>query len=123
MPQPIRLVLASRLLGLAALTCALPPAAAQTPPRVSIVVGTPVGGGYDAYARLLSRHLGRFLPGNPHVIVANKPGAGGYLAANYAANVAPQRAAGQAAKTQYVDSRGLLNQNMSNQRQGQTPRQ
>ncbi len=57
---------------------------------ITVVVHTPPGGGYDAYARLLSRHLGRFIAGNPHVIVANKPGAGGYLAANYAANVAPR---------------------------------
>src|SRR5689334_22929659 len=57
---------------------------------ITVVVHTPPGGGYDAYARLLARHLGRFLAGNPPVIVANKPGAGGYLAANYAASVAPR---------------------------------
>src|SRR5262245_16364446 len=57
---------------------------------ITLVVHTPPGGGYDAYGRLLSRHLGRFLEGNPHVIVANRPGAGGYVAANYAASVAPR---------------------------------
>lgn len=57
---------------------------------ITLIVHTPPGGGYDAYARVLSRHLGRFLAGNPHVIVANKPGAGGYLAANYTASVAPR---------------------------------
>ena len=68
--------------------------AAQTAPfagkTITLVVHTPPGGGYDAYARLFSRHLGRFLEGHPHVIVANRPGAGGYVAANYAANVAPR---------------------------------
>jgi tripartite-type tricarboxylate transporter receptor subunit TctC len=57
---------------------------------ITLMCHTPPGGGYDAYVRLLSRHLGRFLPGNPNVIVANKPGAGGYVAANYAANAAPR---------------------------------
>ena len=57
--------------------------------HISIIVGTPVGGGYDAYARLAARHLGSFLPGNPSVIVQNMPGAGGLIAANWLSNVAP----------------------------------
>jgi tripartite-type tricarboxylate transporter receptor subunit TctC len=44
--------------------------------------GTP-GGGYDFYARLLARHLGRHLPGNPAVVVKNMPGAGGVVLANH----------------------------------------
>lgn len=44
--------------------------------------GTP-GGGYDFYARLLARHLGRHLPGHPSVVVKNMPGAGGVVLANY----------------------------------------
>ena len=51
---------------------------------------TAPGGGYDAYVRLLARYLGKFLPGTPAIIVVNKPGAGGYVAANYAATVAPR---------------------------------
>jgi len=42
---------------------------------VSIVVGYSAGGGYDQYARLVARHLGRHIPGNPNVIVQNMPGA------------------------------------------------
>jgi tripartite-type tricarboxylate transporter receptor subunit TctC len=43
---------------------------------IKIVVGMPPGGGVDAYARLVQRHLGRYLPGSPLVIVQNMPGAG-----------------------------------------------
>lgn len=57
---------------------------------ITLMCHVPPGGGYDAYVRLLSRHLGQFLPGSPTIIVVNKPGAGGYTAANHAANVAPR---------------------------------
>ena len=57
---------------------------------IAMVVGTPAGGGYDIYARLLVRHLGRHIPGNPVIIVQNKPGAGSVIAANYVYEVAPQ---------------------------------
>jgi tripartite-type tricarboxylate transporter receptor subunit TctC len=48
---------------------------------VSIIVGIPPGGGYDLNARLLSRHLGRHIPGEPAVIVQNLPGGAGHLMA------------------------------------------
>ena len=48
-----------------------------------IMCGDPPGGGVDAGARLLARHLPRFIPGNPGVIVQNMPGAGGLVAANH----------------------------------------
>jgi tripartite-type tricarboxylate transporter receptor subunit TctC len=57
---------------------------------ISMVVGTPAGGGYDIYARLLARHLGKHIPGNPLIIIQNKPGAGSVIAANYVYEVAPQ---------------------------------
>jgi tripartite-type tricarboxylate transporter receptor subunit TctC len=59
---------------------------AQTPAefyknnKFSIVIGYSVGGGYDQYARLLSRHIGRHIPGTPVVIVQNAPGAGSLTA-------------------------------------------
>jgi len=65
---------------------ALGDAAAQF--RATSVSG--IGGGYDAYGRLTSRHLGRFLPGNPVMIPKNMAGAGGVVAANYLYNVAPK---------------------------------
>src|SRR3954454_11672705 len=49
---------------------------------LEIDVGTGLGGGYDANARLVARHLGRFLPGNPAIVVNNLPGGGGIRAAN-----------------------------------------
>ena len=48
------------------------------------------GGGYDSYARLLGRHIGRHIPGNPRVLPINMPGGGGIVAANYVAKVAPK---------------------------------
>src|SRR4051812_36686566 len=44
--------------------------------RITVVVGLPPGGAYDSYSRLIGRHVGRFLPGNPGAIVQNMPGAG-----------------------------------------------
>ena len=49
---------------------------------IELAVGTGVGGGYDANARLVARHLGRFLPGNPTLVINNMPGGGGIRAAN-----------------------------------------
>ena len=57
---------------------------------VTIIVGGPAGGGYDTYARLLGRYLGKHLPGEPTVIVSNMPGAGSDVAAAYVARVAPK---------------------------------
>jgi tripartite-type tricarboxylate transporter receptor subunit TctC len=48
------------------------------------------GAGYDTYLRLLARHMGKHIAGRPSFIVINQPGAGGLLAANYAAKSAPQ---------------------------------
>jgi tripartite-type tricarboxylate transporter receptor subunit TctC len=55
---------------------------------IEIDVGTGVGGGYDANARLVARHLARLLPGKPTVIVNNLPGGGGIRAANVLFNKA-----------------------------------
>jgi tripartite-type tricarboxylate transporter receptor subunit TctC len=87
----IRHVLGSTLLLLAMLVLA----AAQERDfyrgkTITIIVPIGPGGAYDAYARLLSRHLGRHLPGNPTVIARNMPGGGGVTASNYLYNVAPQ---------------------------------
>jgi tripartite-type tricarboxylate transporter receptor subunit TctC len=53
-----------------------------------IVVGFAAGGGYDLQARILARHFGRHLPGQPVVVVENTPGAGGLIAANHLARQA-----------------------------------
>ncbi len=54
---------------------------------VTVLVGFPPGGGYDRMARMVARHLPRFLPGNPTVVVQNMPGAGSLQAANHLFNV------------------------------------
>ena len=56
--------------------------------RITIVVGSAAGSGYDAYARLLARHMTKHIAGNPLVIVQNMPGGGGLTAANHLYNVA-----------------------------------
>src|SRR5215471_14997979 len=58
--------------------------------QINVVVGYGPGGGYDIYARLLARHFGRFVPGNPNVVVQNMPGAGSLRAVNYLYRVAPK---------------------------------
>lgn len=57
---------------------------------ISVVIGYPAGGGYDATARLLMRHMPRHIPGEPSMIPQNMPGAGSQRAANYLFNVAPK---------------------------------
>ena len=58
--------------------------------KIFIVSASSAGGGYDQYARLLARHLGKRIPGAPTIIVQNMPGAEGVKAANYIYNLAPQ---------------------------------
>ncbi|MFQ5851804.1 MAG: Bug family tripartite tricarboxylate transporter substrate binding protein [Candidatus Binatia bacterium] len=50
---------------------------------VRIMVGYPPGGGHDLEARVMARHLGKYIPGNPSVIVQNMPGAGGMIMITY----------------------------------------
>jgi len=58
--------------------------------QIRLIVGTAAGQDYDTWARLIARHLTRFLPGNPAFIVENMPGAGHILATNYLFNLAPR---------------------------------
>ncbi len=58
--------------------------------QISLIVGYGPGGGYDVYGRLLARHIGRFIPGQPHVVVQNMPGAGSLVATNYLYRIAPK---------------------------------
>ena len=88
---------AKRNIGIAALMVAL--LLTATPSRaddffagktITLMAHTAPGGGYDTYLRLLARHMGRFISGQPSLIVTNKPGAGGLLAVNHAGNLAPR---------------------------------
>jgi tripartite-type tricarboxylate transporter receptor subunit TctC len=56
--------------------------------KVTLIIASGVGGGYDAYGRTLSRHIGRHIPGNPAVVVQNMDGASGMEATNFIANKA-----------------------------------
>ena len=70
--------------------------AAQTPAEfykgktVSLYIGYSVGGGYDIYGRIVARHIGRHIPGNPTVVPRNMEGAGSLRAANLHYQVAPK---------------------------------
>lgn len=57
---------------------------------VTLVVGYPPGGGYDAYARIAANNLGKHIPGNPSVIVQNMPGAASVRSTNYLYTHAPK---------------------------------
>src|SRR5215510_622544 len=76
----------------AAVQCMAMPSASATDfyagKAIEMVVGSDVGGGYDTYARVIARHLGRYIPGNPMIVVRNMPGAGSGRAAAYAYSVA-----------------------------------
>lgn len=84
--------------GLGAIWLAFSPAtaAAQSPAEyyrgktVSMVIGYSVGGGYDIYARLLARYLGKHIPGAPTVVAQNMPGAGSQKSVEYLLSVAPR---------------------------------
>ena len=73
-------------------TVALGGAQAQEPfykgKTIDLIIGYPTGGSNDVYARLLSTHLGKHIPGNPSVVPRNMPGAGSFLAANHMTSVA-----------------------------------
>src|SRR5262245_57111542 len=72
------------------------PAVAQSPAefykdkQLTFYVGLSPGGGYDLNARLVAKHIGRYIPGQPSVIVKNMPGGGGLNMTNSVANVAPK---------------------------------
>ena len=58
--------------------------------RIQATVSTTTGGSLDFYTRLVARHIGRFIAGNPSVIAANMPGAGGMIEINWLYNAAPK---------------------------------
>jgi tripartite-type tricarboxylate transporter receptor subunit TctC len=91
--------LAGRAITRAAIVCTVIvwPAAASAQPatgyyagkQVKVIIGLGTGGGYDLWGRMVARHIGRHLPGNPTVIAQNMEGAGSFRAASYMASQAP----------------------------------
>ena len=57
---------------------------------IDVLIGYSAGGGYDAYARLVARHLGNHIPGKPNLVPRNMPGGGGRVVAGYINSVAPK---------------------------------
>ena len=57
---------------------------------IDVIIGFPTGGSNDAYARALARHMGKYVPGNPNMLVRNMPGAGSFQAAAHVYSVAAQ---------------------------------
>lgn len=58
--------------------------------QVTLIIGSDIGAGYDAQGRLMARHIGRFMPGHPNIVVQNMPAAGSLAAANHLYNIAPK---------------------------------
>jgi tripartite-type tricarboxylate transporter receptor subunit TctC len=83
--------------ALASLVLAATPALAADPvaqfyagKQIDLVIGSSAGGGYDTYARLVARYLGRYIPGNPAIVPQNMPGAGSNKAGGYIYSMAPK---------------------------------
>jgi tripartite-type tricarboxylate transporter receptor subunit TctC len=70
--------------------CAQSPADFYKGKTLEFYIGYSVGGGYDNYARVLARHFGNHMPGNPAVLPQNMPGAGSLRSANWLYNAAPK---------------------------------
>ncbi|HEY7384189.1 MAG TPA: tripartite tricarboxylate transporter substrate-binding protein [Beijerinckiaceae bacterium] len=94
MPSRRLALTAGALAAAAGLAGLVGPAAAQSVEEfykdktLTIYVGLSAGGGYDINARLVAKYIGRYIPGNPTVVVRNMPGGGGLVMTNYVANVA-----------------------------------
>ena len=94
--RPWRSAAAAASAAIVALAGPAMPAAAQTPEQfyvgksIDFVIGYPPGGSNDVLGRLVARHLGKHVPGNPTVVPKNMPGAGSFLAVNQIFNVMPK---------------------------------
>ncbi len=75
---------------------------------ITLYIGTGPGGGYDTYGRLVARHLGRMLPGNPAVVVQNMPGASSLVLTNFMFNKAPRDGSAIAVINQAMPMEQLL---------------
>jgi len=80
----------STLLALACTAISAPAHDFYKGKAINLIVGNATGGGYDAYARLLARHMGKYIPGEPIFVVRNMPGAGGMAMSNFMYSQAPR---------------------------------
>ena len=106
----------SALVGLVGLGAILggTPASAQSVAEfykgktIDLWVGYSPGGGYDIYARTIARHMGRHIPGNPEIVVKNRPGAGSLLLMNEVYNTLPKDGTAFATVGRGIPQAGLL---------------
>jgi tripartite-type tricarboxylate transporter receptor subunit TctC len=95
-PDMRPLIFLATLVGAVMCVLIARPSAAQTVEdfyrnkQIRVIIGYGAGGGYDVYARLVTRYMSRFIPGHPTMVAQNMPGAGTALAAEYLMHVAPQ---------------------------------
>jgi tripartite-type tricarboxylate transporter receptor subunit TctC len=90
-----RIMIIRMTLALIAALANLPAAEAQTqdaakPKDIRLLISHPPGGGYDTYARLLARHIGKQISGGANIVAQNMPGAAGVVMTNYIASQAPK---------------------------------
>jgi tripartite-type tricarboxylate transporter receptor subunit TctC len=76
---------------------------------VRVVIGTNVGGTYGVYGQLVARHIGRFIPGQPTVVMQSMPGAGGFVALNWLGTAAPRDGTVVTVAHTNIVHEGLLN--------------
>ena len=88
LPLAVPLFVGAAVLVLPNFAMAQSPAEFFKGKTVNIEIGFPAGGCYDTYGRVLARHLGRHIPGNPTIVPKNMPGAGALKAANFIYNAA-----------------------------------
>jgi tripartite-type tricarboxylate transporter receptor subunit TctC len=90
--QPLSLLLGALVLGLFAGAAAGADDTEAFYHSHTLILGSPnsPGGGYDIYLRALARHLAKYIPGNPSIIVQNVPAAGGMALANQLCNTVPK---------------------------------
>src|SRR5437764_6942900 len=92
--MPMHIAILARGIAVSALALLSMTAHAQGPAdfykgkTVDLMIGYSVGGGYDVYARMIARHLGKHIPSNPTVVPKNMEGAGSLRLANWLYNVA-----------------------------------
>ena len=107
-PSRFRSLGARATSALGVLPFAIATAGAQAPAdfyhgrTITLVVSTSPGGDYDTRARLLARHMPRFIPGEPKIVVQNMPGGGGLRGANWLYNVAAHDGTALAALQQQI---------------------
>ena len=89
-PTSPSILLVSAIAAAAMTATSAPAADFYAGKSIDLLIGAPPAGGYDIYARVVGRHLGRHIPGQPTIVPKNMPGAGSARAAGYLSTIAPK---------------------------------